>query len=118
MSAYWGYHLALDISNCDHAAITSFENINNFAIELVKRIDMVAYGAPQLIKFGQGDLAGITLIQLIETSNIMAHFVDVDNTCYLDVFSCKEFDPAIVKKTIFDYFKTSTMKTHYFERQA
>ena len=72
--AYWGYHLMLDCAGADHARITSGENIAAFAKTLVERIDMVAYGEPQVVRFGSDDKAGYTLVQLIETSNICAHF--------------------------------------------
>ena len=73
--AYWGYHLVLDCAELDNAAITSHDNIYNFTKQLVNDIDMVAYGEPQIVNFGSGNKAGYTLVQLIETSNICAHFV-------------------------------------------
>ena len=42
--AYWGYHLILDCAGCDYDLMTSGENITAFAKQLVKDIDMVAYG--------------------------------------------------------------------------
>jgi S-adenosylmethionine/arginine decarboxylase-like enzyme len=114
----WGYHLALDVTGCGHEEISSGENIKNFAKELVKRIDMIAYGEPQAVRFGSGNKFGYTLIQLIETSNIAGHFCEDTDTCYIDVFSCKEFDISVVKETIKEFFKATSMKTHYFERQA
>lgn len=48
-------------------------------MKLVKDIDMVPYGGPQVVHFGSGNKAGYTLVQLIETSNITAHFVEETN---------------------------------------
>ena len=62
MNDYWGYHLILDCSGCDHGAITDPDHIYNFVKQLVKDIDMVAFGEPQIVKFGSGDKAGITLV--------------------------------------------------------
>lgn len=118
MSNYWGYHTIIDASGCDHEAITNKDTIIAFAKQLVKDIDMVAYGEPQVIKFGSGNKEGYTLVQLIETSNICAHFVDENNTFYLDVFSCKEYDPKKVVEIAQDYFKFTGVKTGYLERQA
>ena len=114
----WGYHLALDCSGCDHDKITDSTIIYAFAKQLVKDIDMVAYGEPQIIKFGSGDKAGYTLVQLIETSNICAHFVDENDTIYLDVFSCKPYDTSVVIKLVKQYFGAKNIKETYFERQA
>lgn len=116
--SYWGYHLMLDCSNCSEYTIRDHDTIYNFTKQLVKDIDMVAYGEPQIVKFGSGNKAGYTLVQLIETSNICAHFVDEDNTMYLDVFSCKKFDPNIVEKLVRQYFDAFNIRRSYLTRQA
>lgn len=118
MSTSWGYHLALDCSGCDHGMITDSTIIHTFAKQLVKDIDMIAYGEPQIIKFGSGDKAGFTLVQLIETSNICAHFVDENDTMYLDVFSCKPYNTEVVIKLVKQYFGAKEINQNYFERQA
>lgn len=116
--AYWGYHLMLDCSFCDPYAIRDRDVIYAFTKQLVKEINMVAYGEPQIVKFGTGNKAGYTLVQLIETSNICAHFVDEDNTMYLDVFSCKEFDPDVVENIVKSYFEAVKIRRNFITRQA
>ena len=118
MSDYWGYHLILDASGCDHDAITSHDTIYNFVKKLVVDIDMVAYGEPQIVNFGSGNKAGYTLVQLIETSNICAHFVNEHDHMYLDVFSCKQFDPNAVAVLVQEFFKVEKFNTAFLERQA
>lgn len=114
----WGYHLTVDCKACVIDKITSAENITNFAKELVKRIDMIAFGEPQVVHFGKEDKTGYTLVQLIETSNICGHFCDDTGDCYIDVFSCKPFDNDDVMKTIAEYFQPSSQKSNFIERQA
>lgn len=114
----WGYHLMLDISGCNPEKIRSAENIRNFAKDLVEKIDMVAYGEPQVIHFGEEDKMGYTLVQLIETSNICGHFCEEDNTAYLDIFSCKEYDIVTAQKVVAEYFDYKTVKVNYLERNA
>ena len=60
------------------AAVTSRDRIAAFIEELVPAIGMKAYGEPQIVHFAEHnpEAAGYTLIQLIETSSITAHFVD------------------------------------------
>lgn len=118
MADYWGYHLILDCAGCDHDAITSEKTIYDFAKRLVSDIDMVAYGEPQIVKFGSGDKAGYTLVQLIETSNICCHFVDYNNTMYLDVFSCKPYKTNDVIKLVREYFKAEAIRDKFFYRKA
>jgi len=117
--SYWGYHLMLDVKGCDREKITDAEYLSKFTKDLVERIDMTAYGEPQVVHFGTGDnIAGYSVLQLIETSNIAGHFVDSSGDMYLDVFSCKWYDKEIVIKAINDYFQPESVKHQYFERQA
>ena len=118
MNNYWGYHLILDCGSGNIAAVTDAEHISAFAKELVRRIDMTAYGDPQIIHFGEGDLGGLTLIQLIETSNICAHFIDHNGDFYMDVFSCKPYDIKIVEDTVREFFAPKTMRKSFLTRQA
>ena len=121
MSEYWGYHLMLDCSECTDA-ITDYDKIYDFTKQLVKYIDMVAYGEPQIVEFGSGNKAGYTLVQLIETSNICAHFVPDNGNgrsdMYLDVFSCKTFDIDVVQLLVRQYFGPAKIKYNYTTRQA
>lgn len=120
MSDYWGYHAILDCSGCDYKQITSHDNIYAFTRELVKRIDMIAYGEPVIQHFATHDpnKAGYSMMQLIETSNICAHFVDKDCTMYVDVFSCKPFDIETVIATVKEFFGAQRVRPMFLTRQA
>jgi S-adenosylmethionine/arginine decarboxylase-like enzyme len=120
MSKYWGYHLMLDCAGCDNNKIGSRENIYNFTKELVQRIDMKAFGEPTIEHFATHDpeKAGFSMVQLIETSNICAHFVDKDNTAYLDVFSCKPFNNDVVMATVTEFFGATDIRLNYITRHA
>ena len=108
----------VNAGRCVANAVRCPVTIKTFSNDLVKRIDMVPYGGPQIQHFGEGNKAGYTLVQLIQTSNITAHFVEETNDIYLDVFSCKKFDPRIVEKCVDDYFKPTAVKTLTLQRQA
>jgi S-adenosylmethionine/arginine decarboxylase-like enzyme len=114
----WGKHLALDIARAAPHTIRCPQTIYTFTKDLVKKIDMVAYGEPQIVMFGTGNKKGYTLVQLIETSNICAHFCEETNDIYLDVFSCKDFDPMVVRDVVNEYFKTDHMSLRMLDRQA
>ncbi|CAB4124939.1 SpeD S-adenosylmethionine decarboxylase [uncultured Caudovirales phage] len=114
----WGYHLTLDCAGCDLQAIRDGETIAKFAAALVKNIDMKAYGEPQVVHFAAHDptKGGYTLVQLIETSNITAHFVDASGEMFLDVFSCKEFEMSDVVDVVNDWFKPQSAVVNTFVR--
>ena len=79
---------------------------------------MVPYGKPKVVMFGTGNKKGYTLVQLIETSNITAHFVEEKNDMYLDVFSCKVFDEKTVREVVNRYFYPGGMDTRLIQRDA
>jgi len=114
----WGYHLILDVKGCDLVKSKDPIYIADFVKELVNRIDMVPYGEPQVIHFGEGELTGWTVLQFIQTSNIMGHFMDHNGDLYFDVFSCKNFDKQIVLDMLAEYFSPENVKHEFLIRQA
>jgi hypothetical protein len=114
----WGYHLTLDCGKCNIDKIKDRDNVAAFAKELVKRIDMIAYGEPQVVEFGDGDKYGFTLVQLITTSDITAHFCNETGDAYIDVFSCKTFSNDVVITTVREFFEPTTVRSNLLTRQA
>ena len=115
----WGQHLILDMGGCNEN-IARKESIRAFVAELVDAIDMVAYGEPIIEHFATHSQAatGYSLVQLIETSAISAHFSDHNRDLYLDVFSCKAFDRNIVVRVVDKYFAPKSIYMLSLGREA
>jgi S-adenosylmethionine decarboxylase len=47
------------------------------------------------------------MTQMVETSLVSGHFANETNTAYLDVFSCKFFEPREVAEFAISFFKGS-----------
>ncbi len=105
MSNYWGEELIVNASGADIEAISDYNTVYDFIKYLVPAIDMIAYGEPQIVHFGTGNKSGFTLVQLIETSSITAHFVNETGDIFFNCFSCKPFDPNVVLSGLFEYFQ-------------
>ena len=120
MNNTWGYHLLLDCSAGDIKRITDKENVRDFIKELVVAIDMVAFGEPWIEHFATHDKekAGLSLCQMIETSNITGHFVDKNGNFYIDVFSCKPFSNEVVLSVVDKYFRPQKIRMHFVSRDA
>lgn len=102
----WGLTLSLDLYDCDELLITSRPHISNYAIEICEVINMRRYGEPLIEWFGREEkVKGFTLVQLIETSSITAHFAQQKKAAYIDIFSCKLFDVNSALNFTFDFFK-------------
>ena len=115
---YWGKELVINALNCNKRLIACPKNIELFSGTLVKKIDMIAHGNPLIQYFGHGDKAGYTLVQLISTSNITGHFSDDTGSSYINIFSCKEFDEAVARAVVNDYFKPELMDCKVIYRDA
>ncbi len=95
----WGLEATVDLFWCHPARICDPETIRAFASALCDFIHMRRYGEPLIVHFGTEEhLSGYTLVQLIETSNITAHFIDKatptqGNAGCLNIFSCAWFPP-------------------------
>jgi S-adenosylmethionine/arginine decarboxylase-like enzyme len=115
----WGKHLVVDASGCTEA-INDKDTIIKFTKQLVKDIDMVAFGEPQVEWFADHDpnKAGYTLVQLIETSAIVIHFVPQTWTLHCDVFSCKDFEGSVVIDLLKEYFGIQAWNQRDFSREA
>lgn len=100
----WGMSASIDVTGCDPSLISNADYITKFSRELVEYIDMEAYGQPMVVRFGDGNKEGYTLVQLIQTSSITAHFAEDTNSAYIDVFSCKPFPPGLTAKFCKEYF--------------
>ena len=95
----WGIASAIDIYDCDPEKIRDAGYIKSFVVQLCDLIEMKRFGETQVVHFGEDEkVAGFSMVQLIETSLISAHFANLTNTVYLDVFSCKTYDPEVVRQ--------------------
>ncbi|UCG63217.1 MAG: S-adenosylmethionine decarboxylase [Candidatus Zixiibacteriota bacterium] len=109
----WGLACSFDIYDCNPETIRDAEEIKRFVRELCDLIEMRRFGDTVVVNFGEDErVAGFSMTQLIETSLISAHFANASNTTYLDVFSCKAYDPAVVEEFAMKFFGGSRCVTH------
>lgn len=111
--AVWGIASSFDIYDCDPETIRNADKIREFVVKLCELIEMKRFGETVVINFGEDErVAGYSMTQLIETSLISAHFANLTNTVYLDVFSCKPYDPAVVEEFARKFFGGSRCITN------
>ncbi|MBN2479505.1 MAG: S-adenosylmethionine decarboxylase [Parachlamydiales bacterium] len=106
----WGMNVSIDLHSADPKMIRDGKVITKFMKDLVKYINMKAYGEPIVVNFGDTPrVAGYSALQLIETSSITAHFANSTNSVHIDIFSCKYFKPHETALWCKDYFKAEEM---------
>ena len=116
----WGVELVLDLEGCDRGLISSGKHIRHFARVLCDEIGMTAYGAPVCERFAldNPEAAGFTLVQLITTSSISAHFAENTGRAFINVFSCKPFDTDRATTFIARYFDARQHTARVLHRGA
>ncbi len=114
----WGVQASFDIYDADPELIRDAGKIEQFVHDLCERIGMKRFGKCEIVHFGEDErVEGFSMTQLIETSLISGHFANASNTVYLDVFSCKFYDPREVAEFALTYFKGGHYKMQIALRQ-
>lgn len=90
----FGRDLLLDLYECNPAIISSTEKLHEFAREICHVIGMKPYGDPIIPNFGfaKSKTAGPSLVQLIETSAITAHYSPHWRMVLKNIFTCSALD--------------------------
>jgi S-adenosylmethionine/arginine decarboxylase-like enzyme len=108
----WGLEASINLYGCNPEIIRDSDLIKEWIIQLCDLIDMKRFGESEVVHFGEDEkIAGYSALQLIETSLVSAHFANQTNAAYINIFSCKEFDPKIVEDFCWAYFKAKDVWT-------
>ena len=109
----FGMEVVLDLYDCNLETIRSKEKLQEYTRELCQVIGMTPHGAPFAEWFGlnEAKTAGYSIVQLIETSSITGHFSEEWNSAYINIFSCKEFDPKQAAEFSKDFFEADRVES-------
>lgn len=113
----WGYSTHIDIYDCDPIILRSQNDIIGYVDTLCKMIDMKKFGSCIISHFGEDEkVKGYTFVQMIETSLISGHLVELTDEAHIDIFSCKQYDTQLALQFTSDYFKARKSKYQILER--
>lgn len=119
MDEQFGQELILNLYECDVEKIGSEESIRNFVTKLCDEVILMKrYGEALIPHFGHENpvTSGYSLVQLIETSSITAHFSEYKRAVYLNVFSCKWFDGQKAADFAAEWFGAKKVTSQLIER--
>jgi S-adenosylmethionine decarboxylase len=81
------------MSECNEK-IDSVDAIEQFFGDIITELKMKPLSEIMIKEVDSGEEGrGISAVQMITTSSITFHSDDDERSVYLDIFSCKEFDP-------------------------
>jgi len=117
-SRLWGLSTAINLHDCDPELVRSAAEIKRFVVELCDLLGVKRFGECTVVHFGEKpEVAGFSMTQLIETSLVSGHFVNETNAIYLDIFSCKFYEPQAAADFAMEFFKADDMTLNYTFRK-
>lgn len=119
----YGYELILDIHCCDSSTFDR-DSIESFFTELCNLIEMEKCevhfwddaGVPPEEQQIDPRTKGTSAVCFILTSTIVVHTLDLLKTVYINVFSCKTFDPVVAADFAVKWFCGSITNQNFIER--
>ncbi len=115
----YGKELILDLYHCD---INKFnrESIAEWLKQLCELIDMQREdlhfwdyeGVPKDELPTEAHLLGISAVQFISTSDIVIHTLELVGECYINLFSCKDYDSLAAIEFTKNWFGSKQYEYH------
>ena len=120
---HYGYELVLDLYDCNPSKFNRAD-IDRYFSELCKRIKMEKcevhfwddVGVPPEEQQTEPHAKGTSAVCFILTSTIVVHTLDKLNAVYVNIFSCKSFEPAVAEKFTKEWFQADSIKATFIER--
>jgi S-adenosylmethionine decarboxylase len=119
----YGYELILDLHGCDATRFTR-TSIDSFFSYLCDVIDMEKCVVHFWDDVGVADedkqtlthTTGTSAVCFILTSSIVIHTLDLLKAAYINIFSCKKFDPDTVVRVSREWFNADQCSKKLVER--
>ena len=120
----YGLELILDLHECDNSRFTR-SCLKDFFREICELIDMEPcelhfwddVGVPLEEQQTDPKTKGTSAVQFILTSTIVVHTLDLMQTVYVNIFSCKAFDTGKAAQFTASWFKSSDWTSHVVVRR-
>ena len=119
----YGIELILDLHGCDASTFTR-ESIQKYFERLCILIDMKReelhfwddIGIPEDEKQTSPHTQGTSAVQFILTSSIVIHTLDQLEAVYINIFSCKAYDPEVAENFSVEWFCAKDHSARSFDR--
>jgi len=122
-SSGYGVELVLDLHGCDPSNFNR-PSLDAFFTELCELIDMERcvvhfwddVGVPEEDQQTEPHTKGTSAVCFILTSSIVVHTLDMLGAVYINIFSCKPFDPDAARRFSEQWFKGQTVRSTFLGR--
>jgi S-adenosylmethionine/arginine decarboxylase-like enzyme len=123
MPGKYGIELILDLHDCDETKFTR-PSITEYFERLCVLIDMQREdlhfwddeGLSEEDKQTSPHTQGTSAVQFILTSSIVIHTLEQLKAVYINIFSCKEYDPKVAEKFSTEWFGATECSARVLDR--
>jgi S-adenosylmethionine decarboxylase len=114
----FGPHLMLDLSKCNAAKLRDYNLIFRILHELPEKIGMTRITEPYVFPYSGliPEDKGITGTVIIAESHISIHTFQEKDYCFVDVFSCKNFDVEYAAEYLINVFESKKFEKNIVNR--
>lgn len=119
----YGVELILDLHGCDASKFTR-KSIQQYFEQLCDLIDMQReelffwddVNVPEEERQTSPHTQGTSAVQFILTSSIVIHALDQLEAVYINIFSCKAYDPKVAENFSVEWFSARDHSARFFNR--
>ena len=119
----YGVELILDLHGCDASKFTR-KSIQQYFEQLCDLIDMQReelffwddVNVPEEERQTSPHTQGTSAVQFILTSSIVIHALDQLEAVYINIFSCKAYDPKVAENFSVEWFRARDHSARFFNR--
>jgi S-adenosylmethionine decarboxylase len=114
----FGPHITLDLKGCPKEILSDYNLHFNYLKSLPELIHMTPITQPYVFPYSGlvPEDKGITGIVIIAESHISVHSFEDKGYCFIDIFSCKDFDVERAIQITKDLFKPTDFEIHVVAR--
>ncbi|MGD2279328.1 MAG: adenosylmethionine decarboxylase [Candidatus Omnitrophota bacterium] len=114
----FGPHLMLDLRECNSEKLKDYDLVFNVLNDLPERIGMTKITQPYVFPYSGlvPEDKGITGTVIIAESHISIHSFQEKDHCFVDVFSCKDFDVEFAANYLIDVFESKKYDKYVVQR--
>lgn len=114
----FGPHITLDLKGCPKEILSDYNLHFDYLKSLPGLIHMTPITQPYVFPYSGlvPEDKGITGIVIIAESHISVHSFEDKGYCFIDIFSCKDFDVERAIQITKDLFKPTDFEIHVVAR--
>ena len=116
--SHFGPHLIIDLKECNSEKLSNVELVHDVLLNLPEKIGMTRISEPDVFYYN-GKVPedhGVTGVVVLAESHCSIHTFPEKGYCFMDIFSCKEFDTDTALNEMIELFESAKYDVQVLKR--